>query len=98
MTPEQIEAASQAVTVAPRITLDHIESQIVDEKVIVDGVLTIVILTLKNGFRVVDKSAPLSPENFNAEHGRKLARDNCIKQIWPLEAYAALSAKAAPAA
>ncbi|HAL1282790.1 TPA: hypothetical protein H5R18_004651, partial [Escherichia coli] len=28
-----------------------------------------------------------SPENFDAEIGRKVARKNAIEKIWPLEGY-----------
>jgi hypothetical protein len=46
--------------------------------------LTICIMTMKNGFSVIGKSAPASPENFNAELGRKFAYEDCIRQLWPL--------------
>lgn len=49
--------------------------------------LTICILVLKNGFTVVGKSACASPENFDAELGRKIARDDAKRQIWALEGY-----------
>lgn len=50
--------------------------------------LTICVLLLQNGFTVVGKSACASPENFNAELGRKIARDDARNQIWALEGYA----------
>ena len=49
--------------------------------------LTICVLVLKNGYTVVGKSACASPENFNAELGRKIAREDARKQIWALEGY-----------
>lgn len=52
------------------------------------GVLTICILAMKNGFMVLGKSAPASPENFDADLGRKFAREDCIRQVWQLEGYA----------
>ena len=51
-------------------------------------VLSICILVMQNGFTVIGKSAPASLENFNAELGRKLAYEDCIRQIWPLMGYA----------
>ena len=33
------------------------------------------------------ESACASPENFNAELGRKIARDNARNKIWALEGY-----------
>lgn len=50
--------------------------------------LTICILTMSNGFTVIGKSAPASPENFDAEKGKQFAFEDAIKQLWPLEGYA----------
>ena len=49
--------------------------------------LTFCVLVLRNGFTVVGKSACASPENFNADIGRKVARDDAINQVWTLEGY-----------
>lgn len=46
--------------------------------------LTICVLTLKNGFTVTGESACASPENFNAEIGHKIARQHAVDKIWPL--------------
>ena len=46
--------------------------------------LTFCILTLRNGFTVTGESACASPENFDAEIGRKIARQNAVAKIWPL--------------
>ena len=48
------------------------------------GLLTFCVLVLKNGFTVTGESACASPENFDAEIGRKIARDNAVAKIWPL--------------
>jgi hypothetical protein len=50
--------------------------------------LTFCVLTLRNGFTVTGESACASPENFNAEVGRKVARDNAVSKAWPLLGYA----------
>ena len=47
--------------------------------------LTFCVLVLRNGFTV---TACASPENFNAELGRKIARQNAVQKIWPLMGYA----------
>lgn len=52
------------------------------------GLLTFCVLVLKNGFTVTGESACASPENFNAELGRKIARENAINKVWPLMGYA----------
>ena len=49
--------------------------------------LTFCVLVLKNGFTVTGESACASPENFDAEIGRKIARDNAVNKIWQLEGY-----------
>ena len=46
--------------------------------------LTFCVLVLRNGFTVVGHSACASPENFNAEIGRRIARENAEREIWPL--------------
>lgn len=52
------------------------------------GLLTICVLVLKNGFTVTGESACASPENFDAEVGRKIARQNAVQKVWPLMGYA----------
>jgi hypothetical protein len=49
--------------------------------------LTFCVLVLRNGFTVVGESACASPENFDPELGRKIARDNAKNKIWMLEGY-----------
>ncbi len=51
------------------------------------GLLTFCVITLKNGFTVTGESACASPENFDAEIGRKIARENAKQKIWPLMGY-----------
>ena len=52
------------------------------------GLLTFCVLVLRNGFTVTGESACASPENFDAELGRKIARANAVNKIWPLLGYA----------
>lgn len=87
---------------APRITLADIEANIDSEVSFTIGaaaralnvpvsdsvnLLTICVLTLRNGFTVTGESACASPENFDAEIGHKIARQNAIQKIWPLMGY-----------
>lgn len=46
--------------------------------------LTFCVLVLDNGFTVTGESACASPENFDAEIGRKVARQNAVSKVWPL--------------
>jgi hypothetical protein len=51
------------------------------------SLLTFCVLVLKNGFTVTGESACVSAENFDAELGRKIARQNAIANVWPLMGY-----------
>ena len=51
------------------------------------SLLTFCVLVLRNGFTVTGESACVSPENFDAELGRKIARQNAIDKVWPLMGY-----------
>ena len=49
--------------------------------------LTFCVLVLRNGFTVTGESACASPENFDAEVGQKIARQNAVERVWPLMGY-----------
>lgn len=51
------------------------------------NLLTFCVLVLRNGFTVTGESACASPENFDSEIGRKIARQNAVQKIWPLMGY-----------
>lgn len=85
---------------APRVTPSQIESVIAAEYITTAdkalagmpttpamGLLTICVLVLRNGFTVIGKSACASPENFDAEIGARIAREDAVDQIWALEGY-----------
>lgn len=74
---------------APRLTPDLIDATIVAEDfhVFPGTTLTVCALTLRNGFIVTGESAAASPQNFDQEIGRKIARDNARGKIWALEGY-----------
>ena len=83
---------------AIRASYDNAKAALVDAQAIGTGVyssadlvvpeplklLTFCVLVLKNGFTVSGESACASPENFDAEIGRQVARQNAINKIWPL--------------
>lgn len=76
-----------ALHTAPRVTRESIEARIASERYVVEGTLTLCILTLDNGWTTTGTSGAASPENFNAEVGRTYARDDAFKKLWPLEGY-----------
>ncbi len=51
------------------------------------SLLTFCVLVLRNGFTVTGESACASPENFDAELGRKIARENAKQKLWSLLGY-----------
>lgn len=74
-----------------RVTLDSMIAKIAAEEYINPGVLphlTICVIRLENGFSLVGKSAPADAGNFDPDLGRKFAREDAIRQMWPLEGYA----------
>lgn len=50
--------------------------------------MTVCVLVMRNGFIVIGKSAPADPANYDEALGRKFAREDAIRQLWPLEGYA----------
>ncbi|HEP8420926.1 hypothetical protein IPC72_25565 [Pseudomonas aeruginosa] len=74
---------------APRLTPTLIDAAIVGENfhIFPGTTVTVCCLTLRNGFTVIGESACASPANFDAELGRKIARDNARNKIWQLEGY-----------
>jgi hypothetical protein len=49
--------------------------------------LTFSVLVLRNGFTVTGEAYCADPAKFNAEVGRKIARQNAVQKIWPLMGY-----------
>lgn len=73
---------------APRITPERIKevtAKIEYHKL--TNVLTVCVITLRNGFTVTGESACASPENFDEEIGNKIAFKNAEDKIWLLEGY-----------
>ena len=101
MTDADIEQEIQAKGLtAPRVTPADIEANIAGEYYFtgdtatsgspqMDGLnlLTFCVIVLRNGFTVTGESACASPENFDAELGRKIARQNAVDKMWPLMGY-----------
>lgn len=101
MTDKAIEQEIQAKGLTkPRVTPERIAAVIASEQYTTGAqmfgisdpthplaLLTICGLVLQNGFTVTGESACASPENFDAELGRKIARANAVNKIWPLEGY-----------
>ena len=98
--PTEAELVARGLT-APRVTAADIEANIAAEYWFTAaqavgegapaheslGLLTFCVLVLRNGFTVTGESACASPENFDADVGRKIARQNAVAKVWPLMGY-----------
>ena len=81
---------------APKVSVNQVEAEIVDEYYRNAGSavkaphgsslynVTLCILVLRNGFVIIGKSACVDSANFNEDVGRQLAREDAVKQVWPL--------------
>ena len=50
--------------------------------------VTICVLITRNGTKLVGANeGPVSPENFDADMGRRMAREKAIDQLWPMLGY-----------
>lgn len=103
MNRQEIEQEIQAKRlIAPRVTMEDIEANIVAEHCFTAGaalrslehptdsafdLLTFCVIKMRNGFTVTGESACASPENFDAELGRRIARQHAVEKIWPLMGY-----------
>lgn len=106
------EALSAKGATAPRVSLADMNAAIVSEHYVNAGnairtlepldfdhplsLLTMCFLTMRNGFTVVGKSAPASPENFDEAKGKTFAREDAIRQLWPLMGFSLRDRLAAP--
>lgn len=86
---------------APRVAPDAVERAIVGEQyhVFPGTTTTICCLRMDNGFTVIGESACVVPANFDADIGRKLARDDARRKAWSYMGFRlaeTLAAKAAP--
>jgi len=89
-TEESIEQAIQDKGLnAPRLKPNDIDAVIlaVQHHVFPGSQLTVCCITLKNGFTVTGESACVSPENFDADIGERIAFDKARDKIWALEGY-----------
>lgn len=88
LTQEDLVQKLEAQT-KPKITPAIRDSLIVKEDFILHPgtLLTICVLTLKNGFTVTGESACADPGNFKEDIGRTIARRNAADKIWSLAGY-----------
>lgn len=83
------EAELKEKAVAPRVTAEDIEANIMGETytVLPNKRTTVCQLTLRNGFTVEGMSACVSVENYNEKIGNQFARERAVQKIWELMGY-----------
>lgn len=92
----------KAISVAPRVSAEDVENNIaatyyLNGEAAINALgnfsnehvkcLTICILVTVSGFTIVGKSACARPENYNAEIGQRLAREDAVRQLWGFMGY-----------
>lgn len=71
-----------------RLTPEYLESRVASEAFErVTDTTTVCLLTTVNGFEIIGKSSCADPANYNQEIGEKVAHDDALRQLWPLEGY-----------
>lgn len=70
-----------------KVQVGELEAMIADEQYLVSGTVVICVLTLHSGFKVIGDAGALSPEWFDEDVGRPIARQRAFDQLWKLEGY-----------
>lgn len=72
-----------------RITLEHIERQIIaeDYHLFENTLMTVCCLTLRNGFNTIGTAACADPAIFSRDLGKAISRKDAVSNIWQLEGY-----------
>lgn len=72
-----------------KVTKDQVLAAIKGEtySVLPNGRTTVCQLTLQNGFTVEGSSACVDPQEFNAELGKQVARQNAESKVWEILGY-----------
>jgi len=55
--------------------------------VVMHGKETLSCFKLENGFTITGRSACVDPANFDADLGKKIAREHAKRQLWAFEGY-----------
>lgn len=76
-----------AAKTAPKVTVESIEAKIAAVDYLSHGLMTICVITMRNGFKTVGKAAAASPENHDPAIGQRYAYEDAFKPLWQLEGY-----------
>jgi Phage protein (N4 Gp49/phage Sf6 gene 66) family len=70
-----------------KITPNNISDQVRHHVFFFDELLTIAVVTLMNGFKVVGYSACMNKSDYNRERGMTIAYEAALEKVFPLLAY-----------
>jgi hypothetical protein len=70
-----------------KVDLQMIRNKIVHTDYIYRGTLTICILEMENGFKVIGQSACVDPSNYSMALGEQYSYNEAIDKLWTLEGY-----------
>ncbi|TNG92991.1 hypothetical protein FHQ28_01535 [Pasteurellaceae bacterium USgator11] len=70
-----------------KLSKGYLDSLVVSTSYVHNELLTLCILTLKNGFQLVGQSACLSAEYYDTDIGENVAYQNAFEKLWELEGY-----------
>jgi hypothetical protein len=87
MTLEQAQERVATKT-APRVTKESIEERI--ERVsytVMDDIMTVCVITMRNGFKALGSAVPADPRNYDADVGKRYAFEDAFKGLWRVEGY-----------
>lgn len=82
-----VEAEVQYTAFARGTDLLETENGVPQEIIDALGCLTICVLITHSGFTVNGTSACVSPENYDEDLGRRIAREEAIDKLWGFEGY-----------
>lgn len=71
----------------PKVTESFIKGRIAAVDYLYKDILTICVITHKNGFMVHGVAAAVDVRNHDTEIGKRYAYDNAFKQFWQLEGF-----------
>ena len=97
MSLDEAEAVVATKTM-PKVTAELIKGKINVVDYTSHGHTTVCFVTMRNGFKFVGTSTPVSPANYDPEVGKRHAFDNAFRQIWTHEGYLLRERLAAEAA
>jgi len=70
-----------------KVRLEDMKARMKEHHYYYDGLLTICVATMVNGFKVVGTSACIDPALYDRKKGEEIAFNDVIEQLWPLEGY-----------